>query len=412
VAKKPEKIEKETIEQDGTEKKRNSKILVGAIIFLAFLFGWAFGHLDAQEQLITTNTTKDTSLNLFLNAWNQITQNYDGKINYNNMAYSAIDGMVKTLNDPYTMFLTPQETNAFNQDLSGSVSGIGAEVGVTNNQIVIISPIVNSPAQQAGLMAGDIILKINGTSTSGMDLNTAVSKIRGTAGTDVTLVISRNNQQQTYTIARANVEVPSVTSEVKNGDIGYIDISSFDNNTSDLIQTAVSSLKAKNVKALILDVRNNPGGYLDAAVNVSSEFLNKGDVVVTEKRMTGAPDAHVYKASGDGEFMGGSIPMVVLVNGGSASAAEIVSGALQDNKRAILIGEKTFGKGSVQTITNLGQGTTLHVTVAHWYTPNGINIGKKGLTPNITIALTQADTTAGKDPQLDQAISYLNAKIK
>lgn len=184
--------------------------------------------------------------------------------------------MVNAAGDPYTLFLTPSETAEFNQDLSGSVSGIGAEVGVTNNQIVIISPISGSPAQKIGLMAGDIILKINGTSTTGMDLSTAVSKIRGAAGTNVTLLISRDNQEQTYVITRANINVPSVTSSIKNNDIGYITISSFDSNTSNLIENATTDLKSKNVKAIILDLRNNPGGYLDAAVDVSSEFLKKG----------------------------------------------------------------------------------------------------------------------------------------
>jgi carboxyl-terminal processing protease len=177
-----------------------------------------------------------------------------------------------------------------------------------------------------------------------------------------------------------------------------------------LVQAATADLKEQNVKGIILDLRNNPGGYLDAAVDVSSEFLKKNDVVVTEKRTTGDKKEHVYKSSGKGKLTDNSVPVVILVNGGSASASEIVSGALVDNGRAILIGEKTFGKGSVQTVENLGQGTTLHVTVAHWYTPKGNNISKAGLTPTVVVPLTDKDVAADKDPQLDKAIEYINSK--
>lgn len=408
---------KEELALQETRKKRNSKVLYGSIIFLVFLFGWAFGHLDAQRQLkgyipgITSDKNRP-DFSLFWSAWDQITQNYDGKLDYSKLIYGAIDGMVKAVGDPYTLFLTADQSSQFTQELEGTVSGIGAEVGTKNDQIIIIAPLDGSPAQKAGIKAGDIITKIDKTDTKGMDVNTAVSKIRGEVGTKVTLAIFRNDKTLTFTITREKITVKSVKYEIKNDNVGYIEISRFDSNTTSLVKSATNDLKDKKVKGIILDLRNNPGGYLDAAIDVSSEFLKKDAVIVTEKRTVGATKEHVYKADGKGDFMDNSIPVVILVNGGSASASEIVSGALQDNDRAVLVGEKTFGKGSVQTVESLGQGTTLHITIAHWYTPKGKNISKEGLTPNITTTLTEADFNAGKDPQLSKALEYINSKIR
>jgi carboxyl-terminal processing protease len=393
--------------------KRNSKILIGAIIFISFLFGWAFGHLDFQRQSVgfsPTNPNRKGSANfdVFWQAWDKINQGYDGQIDYQKLIYGAIDGMVKAVGDPYTAFFTPDQTQQFDSELNGSVSGIGAEVGSKDDRIIVISPIENSPAQKAGLKPQDVILQIDGTDTKGMDLNTAVSKIRGNAGSQVKLKIQRGESTFDLTITRENVQVNSVKWEVKEGDIGYIVINRFDSNTSNLVSNAADELKSKNVKGIILDLRNNPGGYLDAAVNVGSQFIKSG-TIVTEKK-TDNSNKEEYTASGNGKLT--DIPMVVLVNGGSASAAEIVSGAIQDHNRGQLIGEKTFGKGSVQSVENLGGGATLHVTIAHWYTPNGKNINKEGLTPNIEVKLSDQDVTAGKDPQLDRAVQEIKNKIK
>jgi len=398
-------------------KKRNSKILVGSIIFLAFLFGWAIGHLDApnvSKDYITgleTSNNKRPDLGLFWSVWDQITQNFDGKLDYNKMIYGAIDGMVNSVGDPYTMFLTSEQSKIFDDDLEGSISGIGAEVGMKNDRAIIIAPISDSPAQKAGIKPQDIILKIDDTDTKGIDLNTAVSKIRGKVGSKVKLEIQRGDKTLNFDITRAKIDIKSVRWEIKDNNIGYIEISRFDSKTSDLIKEAATDLNNKNVKAIILDLRNNPGGYLEAAVNVSSQFIEKG-IVVTEKRTVGKEKKEEYQASGNGKLIDSNTPMVVLVNEGSASASEIVAGAVQDYKRAILIGEKTFGKGSVQAVESVGQGATLHVTVAHWYTPNGKNISKEGLIPDINVKLSDEDFIAGKDPQLQKAIEYLNSKIK
>ena len=399
------------------KRKRNAKILTGSIIFLAFLFGWALGHLDTQRQTkgyfpgIESTDNNRPDFSLFWSAWDQITQNYDGKLDYNKLIYGAIDGMVKSIGDPYTMFLTPDQSKQFDQDLEGSVTGIGAEVGIKDGRAVIIAPIADSPAHKAGIKPQDLIIKIGDTDTKGLDLNTAVSKIRGEAGTKVKLVIQRGDKTLNFEITRAKIEIKSVRWEIKDKNIGYIEISRFDSKTSELIKEAATELKEKGVKAIVLDLRNNPGGYLDAAVDVSSQFVKNG-TVVTEKRTVGKERKEEYHASGSGKLTDPNIPMVVLVNEGSASASEIVAGALQDQKRATLIGEKTFGKGSVQAVESLGQGSTLHVTIAHWYTPNGKNINKAGLTPDIDVKLTEDDANSNRDPQLQKAIDYLKSKIK
>lgn len=404
-------------EQVTQKRKKNAKILTGSIIFLAFLFGWALGHLDTQRQTkgyipgIEATGSNRPDFSLFWSAWDQITQNYDGNLDYNKLIYGAIDGMVKSIGDPYTMFLTPDQSKQFDQDLEGSVTGIGAEVGIKDGRAVIIAPISDSPAQKAGIKPQDLIMKIGDTDTKGLDLNTAVSKIRGEAGTKVKLVIQRGGKTLNFEITRAKIEIKSVRWEIKDNNIGYIEISRFDSKTSELIKEAATELKEKGVKAVVLDLRNNPGGYLDAAVDVSSQFVKNG-TVVTEKRTVGKEKKEEYHASGNGKLTDSNIPMVVLVNEGSASASEIVAGALQDQKRAILVGEKTFGKGSVQSVESLGQGATLHVTIAHWYTPNGKNINKEGLAPDIEVKVTEDDANSNRDPQLQKSIDYLKSKIK
>ena len=400
-----------------TRQQKNSKILIGAVIFLSFVFGWAFGHLDLQSQLsgtspnvINKNTSTTVDFGVFWQTWDKITAEFDGKIDYQSMINGAVSGMVNALGDPYTVFMNADQSKSFDAELEGSITGIGAEVGIKDNRVIIVAPIDNSPAANAGIKAQDIVLTIDGTDTTGMDINTAVSKIRGDAGTKVKLQMQRGDTKLDFEITREKINTKSVKWEVKEGNIGFIEISRFDSNTTELTKQATSELSSKGVKAIILDLRNNPGGYLDAAVDVSSEFIKSG-TIVTEKPTSRSGKEEKYSASGKGKLIDTNIPMVVLVNGGSASAAEIVSGALQDNGRAILIGEKTFGKGSVQAIENLTGGASLRVTVAHWFTPNGKNISKEGITPNIEIKLTEADSNANKDPQLDKAIEYLKSKI-
>ena len=280
--------------------------------------------------------------------------------------------------------------------------------GIKNGQLTVIAPIDGTPAAKAGIKAGDVITLINGQDTTNMNVDTAVSKIRGQAGTKVTLRIERSGEQEpiNLTITRANITVPSVKWSMKNGDIGYINITQFGPDTADLTTKAAGELKAQGATKIILDLRNDPGGYLDAAVSVASQFLPAGKTVVSERKGPGGKTVVDTLDSKDGGQLIG-LPTVVLINSGSASASEIVSAALHDNNAAKLVGETSFGKGSVQEIENLAGGAELKVTVAHWYTPGGININKAGIKPDVAVGLSTDDFNAGRDPQLDKAISLL-----
>jgi carboxyl-terminal processing protease len=240
-----------------------------------------------------------------------------------------------------------------------------------------------------------------------MSVYDAVTKIRGEAGSTVKLVVSRNGQEKSFEIIREQFTVKSVESEIKPGNIGYLEISRFDDQTADLVRATLEDFTSKGVNKIIIDLRDNPGGYLDTSVDVASEFIEKG-VIVSEKKDSENGKKEDYKASGRGKATGSDVKLVVLTNQGSASASEIVAGALKDYKRAILVGEKTFGKGSVQTIENLGKGYKMRITVAHWYTPSGKNISKEGIAPDIEVKMTDQDYNENKDPQLDKAIELIN----
>jgi carboxyl-terminal processing protease len=410
-----EKLDKKTGQIDC--KNRNSKILIGAIILFSFTFGWALGHLDTRTSsigyapsVINKDTNQPVDFGIFWRAWDKIIEQYDGKVDMQKMVYGAISGMITAVGDPYTVFMTPEQSKAFDQELEGTISGIGAEVGIRDNKVIIVSPIENSPAQKVGLKAKDIILKIDDLETTGMDLGTAVSKIRGEIGTKVVLTIKRGDQELKFEITREKIETKSVKYEMKEESIAYIEINRFDSNTTNLLKEALSAIKYKDSKGVILDLRNNPGGYLDSAVSVSSEFIQSG-TIVEEKRIKDNKLIENFKASGKGQLTDAKIPLVILVNGGSASASEIVAGAVQDNKRGILIGEKTFGKGSVQTIENVGDGSTLRITIAHWFTPNGKNLSQDGISPDIEVKLSDEEINKDLDPQLDKALEYIKSKI-
>jgi carboxyl-terminal processing protease len=381
---------------------------------LTFIFGWILGHQDARfgrigftPQLIGRgSTTGSADFSIFWRTWDLVEKNFDGKIDYTNMVYGAAKGMVSSLGDPYTAFLTPEEANQLQDDLSGTVSGIGAEVAVKNGKITVVAPVDNSPAKKAGVMSGDIILKIDDASTEGMDVNTAVSKIRGQAGTKVKLSVQRGSTTKEFEITREKITVKSVSSEIKNNNIGYVKITRFDENTDADLKNTLSDFQSKNIKKIIVDLRDNPGGYLDQSVSVASEFVGNG-VIVSEKKDFSGGKPSEYKALSGGLMTGSDVKIILLVNGGSASASEIVAGALKDHNRATLVGEKTFGKGSVQEIEDLAGGAKLRVTIAHWYTPNGKNISKEGIAPDVEVKLTDADFNANRDPQLDKALELL-----
>lgn len=393
------------------------------LFIIVFIFGWesASYHLlqkptvenepvapmAAFSSLVEANEAK-ADLKSFWKVWDILFNTYVDETALNNqqMVYGAIKGMVAALNDPYTVYMTPQETKEFDQSLNGKLEGIGAELTVKNKNLVVVSPLKNSPAEKAGLQPGDIVYKIDGELTAEMTLFEAIMKIRGTRGTKVVLTIIREGTVEPFEvgIVRETVNLESVSMEDKGEGIFYISINQFSDSTRPDFEKKIRELILKNPRGLILDLRYNGGGYLDIAVDILSEFLEEKVAAVTIKRRVEAKNETLY-VSGDPHLP--DVPLVVLINNGSASASEIVAGAIQDYKRGIVMGEQSFGKGSVQEVDKLSDGSSLRLTIARWFTPNGTNIDKVGIAPDITVELGEEDIKTDKDSQLSAAIEYL-----
>lgn len=363
-----------------------SDVIIGAIA-PALGFKIETGSLDLTDVQQTYRSLKS---------------NFDGAIDTKKLIEGASRGLVAAAGDQYTVYMSKSEADDFNKDLSGDIGGgIGAEIGLRDNKPTILRTLKDTPAEKAGLLAGDVIVGINDQAATGWTVDDTVKKIRGPEGTTVKVTVLRGNEQKDVTITRAKINAPSVDSKV-DGDTGILTISRFDEQTGDKARQAAQSFKDQGVKKVILDLRGNGGGYLTAAQDVAGLWL-KDQVVVSER--TGGKVTDELKSGGDPILAG--LPTIVLVNGGSASASEIVAGALQDHKVAQLVGEKTFGKGSVQKLIDLRADALLKVTVAKWYTPNGKNINKEGITPDKKVDLTGDDANAGRDPQLDAAKELL-----
>lgn len=336
--------------------------------------------------------------------YTSLKDNFDGQLDLGKLEDGLKHGLAAAADDPYTAYFTPKEAKEFSDQLNNSFSGIGAQLGKNSaGNLEVISPIDGLPADKAGIKAHDVIASVDGQSTSGMSVDAAVGKIRGPKGTTVKLQIIRDQKSQEISITRDDITLPSVKTKMLDGNIGYVQITTFANDTTDLMQKAANEFKSKNVKGIVVDLRYNPGGLLDAAVNVSSLWLPSGKQVLQEKR--GDTVVRTYSSNGNDILNG--IPTVVLINGGSASASEITAGALHDNNAATVIGEKSYGKGVVQQLVNFNDGAQLKVTVASWYRPNGQNINKKGIEPDKEIKLSEDDSKNGKDPQLDAAVQQL-----
>ncbi len=331
-------------------------------------------------------------------AYRQLAANYDGDLDANKLSDGAARGMVKAVGDDYTTFLDKEEAAEFNKSLNGEVSGIGAEIGVRNLQPTVLRVLDDSPAKKAGLKTGDIFVAVNGTSVAGETASGVADKVTGEAGTTVKLTMRRGSESLDFSITRAQISDPSVRWSVSD-DIGILTISRFDDNTGSLARKAAKEFIDKGVKGVIVDLRNNGGGYLTAAQEVASLWLDNGKTVVTEKSRGQVTET--VKASGNPTLKGKKT--VVLVNSSSASASEIVAGALKDYQAATLVGEKTFGKGTVQKVINLSDDRILKVTVARWYTPQDRNITKEGIQPNQTVKMSSDDNNAGRDPQMVRA---------
>lgn len=389
------------------QKSRFVRFGAGVLAALViFALGISVGDGRISFGTSRMNSSLPSSLNF--SSVNQVYQalkdNYNGKLTASQLLDGLKEGLAQSTGDPYTEYFNASEAKQFSAELNNSFSGIGAELGAdSSGNIEIIAPIDGSPAAKAGLKPKDVIATINGASTSGLSPDTAVNKIRGPAGTKVKLGIVRGGTQQlNFTITRQNITVPSVTTKILNGNIGYMQISSFADDTSSLAEQAAQKfVQQDHVKAIILDLRDNPGGEVTAAVNVSSLWLPEGKTIMQER----GNENQTYTSTGNDLLHG--LPTVVLVNDGSASASEITAGALHDNGAARIIGTKTYGKGVVQALLNLSGGAELKVTVASWYRPNGQNINHKGITPDQTVQLTDAETKAGNDAQLKAAEAYL-----
>lgn len=388
-------------------------------IFIAFGAGFIYGSIEKLPRPVQGiinqefGQPKEFDFGLFWKAWDELHKKYvePDKLEDGALLYGAVEGMIRGAKDPYTVFFPPEEAKSFTQDVQGSFGGIGAEIGKKNGSISIIAPLEDSPAQHAGILAGDKIVKINGESTDEFSVEQAVTKIRGEVGTKVTLTILRGNngaKAKDITITRAIIKIPIIKLEYKDNKIAHLSFYSFTATAPFEFQQAVSKILVSGSKGVILDLRNNPGGYLEVAVDIAGWFFNPGDLVAVEDYGNGKTTE--FKTSGLGGLK--NYPLVVLVNQGSASASEILAGALRDNKNVKLIGTKTFGKGSVQELTNFEDGSSLKVTVARWLTPKGTSISEKGLEPDHKVEITEEDINAKRDPQLDKAIEILSSMIK
>jgi carboxyl-terminal processing protease len=392
-----------------TEKKRSKRTLLTPLVLLlavaiALFFGYVAGmyHYQIESAIGPIFGYKSHSSKIDFSSlqetYDVLAAHYDGKLDTKTLIEGANRGMVAAVGDDYTVYMSASESTSYNNSLEGNIGGgIGAIMGLKNNQITIMQILDNNPAKSAGLQTNDVILKINDQSTDSMTVDKAVSLIRGDKGTTVKLNIKRGDDVKDYVITRATISNPSVTSSVSNG-VGIMTITRFDDQTGALAKTAAQSFVKQGVKSVILDLRDNGGGYVSAATDVAGLWLNN-QVIVTER--TGGVIKETLQTD-DNAILAG-IPTAVLVNSNSASASEIVAGALQDHGAAKLVGENTFGKGCVQDLLSLSNGSQLKVTVARWYTPNGKNITKKGITPDVMASLSQADVDKGIDPQMDAA---------
>ena len=391
-------------------KLRKIKYLLLAVLIFGAGVGFGDGRLNLNLRQGPKPVANGLPDKLDYSSLNEVYQavkaNYNGELSQSQIIDGLKHGLAGAAKDPYTVYFTPKEAKDFSDQLNNSFAGIGARLSKdADGNLIIGEAIVGFPADKAGLKKQDIITEVNGTQTSSLTLDDAISKIRGPAGSTVKLKIVRDKSQTLdFSIGRQTINLPSVTTKTLANNIGYIQIGTFANDTSSLMQKAAQQFKDAGVKGIVLDLRNDPGGLLDAAVNVSSLWLPAGTNVLQERR--GSTVTQSYNAIGGDTLHG--IPTVVLINEGSASASEITAGALHDNKAARLIGTKSYGKGVVQQLINLGDGGQLKVTVASWYRPDGQNINHKGITPDDIVKLSDEDIKAAKDSQLDAAQAYLN----
>ncbi|OIO44935.1 MAG: S41 family peptidase [Candidatus Nealsonbacteria bacterium CG_4_10_14_0_8_um_filter_35_10] len=392
---------------------KRKKILFGflgfflGVVLISIVFGTGF-FIGKLQVICPVCKPEEVDFSLFWETWNVLKEKFyqPEKFDTQKMTEGAISGMVKSLGDPYTSFFNPQETKEFFEEAQGTFEGIGIEIDKKKEELVVIAPLEGTPAERAGIRAGDKILKIDDKETVDLSLEEAVKLIRGPKGTEVKLTISRGDwkEPKEFKISRALIKIPSLKWELKEDDIVYLKLYQFFDRTGDDFRKSAIEILNSPAKKIILDLRNNPGGYLEVAREISGWFLKRGDIVVIEDFGPGK-EKNEYKADGNEKFL--DYPIVVLINQGSASASEILAGALRDNRNVLLIGEKSFGKGSIQELEELRGGSSLKITIANWLTPKGQLITDKGLEPDIKVEMSEEDYEQDRDPQLEKALEVI-----
>lgn len=420
----------ERIEEDMPERReRGGGYLMGAglatfLVATAFFSGYHFGTsnspLEASLGSLLSQSDdeapSDVSLDEFWRVWNLMEDKFVAGTTTDSLTpqirlEGAIQGLVASYGDPYSVYLPPVEAASFEEDISGNFSGVGMEVGMRDNIITVIAPLPESPAEKAGIIPGDRIVKIDGEETDGMSIDAAVKRIRGEQGTVVNLTIYRDGESafKEIAITRAIIDIPTIKTEVI-GEAFVISLYNFNAISEMKMQEALREYVRSGKDQLVIDLRGNPGGFLQSAVAIASYFLPVGKVVVEESFGSEDKEDVVYRSSGKTFTEFSPENLVVLIDKGSASASEILAGALKAHGKATLIGETSFGKGSVQELVNLPGGSSLKVTVARWLTPDGTSISNGGLSPDIAVERTPQMVVENKDPQLDAAISFLKGE--
>lgn len=382
-------------------------VLAAVVVSVAFLSGFAAGFSLAPPRTVPAAAgAEPPEFAVFWEAWRLIEGEFYGELpTAQEMTYGAIRGVLMAIGDDGTSFLDPQHAAILREDVTGGFEGIGAVVNMLpNGRLVIVEPLPGRPAARAGIQRGDLVLKVDDTPIQNMTLIEAVSLIRGPAGTKVRLTILRRGVKEPFevTVVRERIELEVVESRMLEDGVAYVRLTEFSAQATPELREALQELMAQKPKGLIFDLRGNPGGFLQTSVEVASQFLDKG-LVLVERGKGGFERAYPVEGGG----LATQVPLVVLVDAGSASASEIVAGAIQDSGRGILIGERTFGKGSVQLPHTLSDGSELRVTIARWFTPKGREIQGVGIIPDIEVEVTQEDLEAGRDPQLERAVEYL-----
>lgn len=382
--------------------------LVSAIVIVSYLAGFGTSWVLKPQIAPLAGEGAPSEFSLFWEVWDIIKRDFYGEIpEAKELTYGAIGGAIDSLNDPHTFLVRPEFAEEESIALEGYYEGVGIVVTEREGHLVVVSPITGSPAMRAGVRAGDVILKVDGMDISGMSLQEVIHLIRGPRGSTVKLTFFRLGSPEPIEIelVRAKVDVPSVTWESVEEDIGYIRLSVFSKDTGTELRKAINELKKDGATNFILDLRDNPGGLLrPTTIEVTSQFLAHG-VVLYEQFPDGSERSHLVKRGG----LATDEPLVVLINRGTASAPEIVAGALQDHQRATLVGENSFGKGRIQVLHTLRDGSKLHVSIASWLTPDHRQIHEEGLTPDIIVPLTEEEARSGVDTQLERAIEYLKS---